>query len=318
MNRKKPATEVPFLSAIRRGMSSEVVRQMDGWLFSQRTFYDENDEQVYPFLLALDHQRWAVALDILEHRHANPELLPPPYEVSEDYPSDVGPAAADTEYARAVNSLLSALSKTRPVKPLPKPLMERLDRLMEPLVERYGKEDTLVRAVAYGPRWLTWADQLLDQGANPNAYFVGKVSGNTIHMLDIAGRFCAKSVFDRLLDSGSNPWYKHHDMDLAAHRIADIEKWTVDRHANGVPKLEDVLIRRQCLNRLMAIEGMGQAKGRMNETPEQVWQRGMAWLANEGERNLSGAELSQWQAKRMEVLSFQDLPVSPNRPKRRL
>ena len=318
MNTKKFATDIPFLSAIRRGMSSEVVRQMDGWLFKQRTFYDENDDQVYPLLVAVDHQRWAVALDIIEHRHTNPELLPPPYKVDEDHPQDVGPGAADTEYNRAVNILLSELAKKRPNKPLPKPLMERLDRLMGPLVDQHGKEATLVRTLAYGPKWLTWADQLLDQGANPNAYFVGNVSGRTIHMLDVAGRLCAKPVFDRLLDAGSDPWFKHHNFDLAAHRIADLEHWPVRLESQGLPKLDEVLVRRQCLDRLLAIEGVSQTKGGRLQTPEQIWDQSMEWLTKQGDQALSGAERSQWQAKRMEILAFRNTPVAAARPKTRI
>ena len=318
MNRKKPAADISFLSAIRRGMSSEVVRQMDGWLFGQRTFHDENDDEIFPLLLAVEHQRWAVALDLIEHRNANPNLLPPPHEANKDYPVDEGPGVANTAYKRAVNILLEELRKKRATKPLPKPLMERVDRLMEPLVGEHGKEATLARAIVYGPTWLTWADQLLDRGADPNAYFVGDVSGRTIHLLELAGRFCAKSLFDRLLDAGANPRFKHHNFDLAAHRIADLEHWPVRLESQGLPKLDEVLVRRQCLDRLLAIEGVSQTKGGRLQTPEQIWDQSMEWLTKQGDQALSGAERSQWQAKRMEILAFRNTPVAAARPKTRI
>lgn len=273
-------SRIDFISAVRRGMSSVVRHHLQGD-FSQ-SFFDEDDNRVYPFDEALKHDRWKVALDILERRHVNDNLLLPGItfyeEEIEKSQIDAGPLEAGTPLKRAINDLLLRLSLRRNHRPLPKPLRDRMLPFLDLLVIEDGLDNTLLRVLSLQPKWLDWSERLLNDGASPNALMVHQFSGVTVNALELAGRNGLEKEVNELLKHGADPYYKHHNFDLTVHRVARIEKWPspLARQAGWDfypinESLELLLSRRRCLERLLEIEGMGETRGIDGKEPLTVW-----------------------------------------------
>lgn len=279
MNRRTPHRHIDFLSAVRRGMSTQVRRQLQSYYFADETFYDEeNDVEVYPFEVALEHKRWRVALDILEHRDVNDRLLPPGVwleeEEAEKSQIDPGPADSGTPLKRSLTQLLSALSRHRHDRPLPKSLRDRMLPFLDILVEQDGLDKTLLRALAFNLPWLDWSGRLLKAGANPNAWAAHKYTGKTIHTLELAARNGLERQLEELLEEGADPHYKHHDFELASHRAARLTQGSFARDWMLTPPslaLDILLARKRCMDRLVKAEGGTPTPGLDGKTPQQIW-----------------------------------------------
>lgn len=312
--RFSPPKKLPFLQAIRLGRTS-VVQDYLGNTDREQDFhsmcFNANDEHEIPFAVALKHQRWQIALMLAEHRNANIFL---PKRDSGD--PEQHPMEANTPAKKALEMWMEYLWIYREFKPLKPALVERMYGLLDTVLEQESPGKTLLRVLVDAPGWFPWVPYLLHKGADANGFVVSAATGRAIHTLSCAAQSGQEKWVELLLEHGADPFWRHHNDDLAAHKAV---RRDFMQSIYGAPNLDTWTLRLKCQDRLLAYPGVAESKNMHGLTPLEERQKAHDWLmAQDGP---AGSEVSiefnrQWKEQRLALVLADAAPAQPkNRPR---
>ena len=319
-----------FEQALRQGNRKQVLACLEN---GDAYFFDDDENRIEPFLVALKQQHWAMALDLLEYPSYRDYILPrvpedmefeklkrereERIEQGEDVPEveNPNPLAKASQSKYCVGLLLDALDTYRPTKPLMSKLVERLDALAtKAWADTPASTATL--ALAYdSPEWF---EPTLSKDVSPNAWAIHGTIGSTLTRLELAAMRGQKERLNRLLDQGAHAnWLSHCDRN-AAHAAAEIERYALRRNDYICPQA--MLDRKACLDRLAMEPGVMEQRDLHGKTPRDLLAASLEWFAASAvpsiKYGVSAEDVARYKALRMEVLmNDSNLAPSTKRPR---